>query len=275
MGLALATEYSRRMRTPRNIGLGSPLGAPVAEAVERAILTAGAKEKLWPSRFEVRVIHTDQPAFNGLQIDLALPDAIKLLARPFRIVVEDDDSDRAFLLAFCSDEQRGSQVERERDGYLEFRHGGGIDWIKVRADQLAQDPTAPYLHFILFDSDSLSPGNPSRASGLRRACASIPCDQLARRFMESYLPIQALTRWTFESRRTRPIRKPLFNAFCSLSDDQRHHYGMKHGFNGDAKRKANGENDNGLYLALASQANCASSWFSGGGLETCLRNPTQ
>ena len=55
---------------------------------------------------------------------------------------------------------------------------------------------------------------------------------LARRFIESYLPLPAVQQW---AARSEPNRTPKFSALSRLTAEQRHHYNMKEGFAQDKK----------------------------------------
>jgi hypothetical protein len=107
---------------------------------------------------------------------------------------------------------------------------------------MTRDAAAPHnLHrmWVMFDSDAMTPGAPSSDSeALRAACQDIAHHQLRRRYAESYLTRSALHGWAagVPRRADRERRLDMFQAFVAMTDDQRHHYNMKHGFDSDAGR---------------------------------------
>lgn len=110
------------------------------------------------------------------------------------------------------------------------------------ADFLAHDsqnPRSHHTHWVLFDSDALRPGIPSgQSEDLRLACGTIPHYQLRRRFIESYLTPHALNARAAKRTNRTTVRKrfALLAAFLQLRPEQKHHFNMKIGFEGDAQR---------------------------------------
>jgi hypothetical protein len=231
------------------------MGAALAQDCHLSTDLSDAAEILNPSMHEIRVARIVQSDFSGKAIRLPLDEAVNMLERPFKIVVEDDESDSSFWLALCTPQQRDLIVERVKLGFLEFRHGGGLGKMKKLASALNSHPRARLmrlLHYFLFDSDALCPNSPSRSSRqLLECCAAIPSYQLKRRFMESYLPQNTLRAWAYsragERRRT-------FEAFAGLTREERYHYHMKRGLERDYKRLANGETRGTLFSTLPDPA---------------------
>jgi hypothetical protein len=154
-------------------------------------------------------------------------------------MVEDRVSDRHFLLKMATDDQRDALLASEANGSLVFFHGGGISSMPREIDGwLAEGPHGTLRKWVLFDSDALRPREPSEQSQvLRSKCleANVSHHQLRRRNIENYIPPSALSYWAF-SLGDKRRRAKQFNAFISLTSDQRAHYNMKDGFRGDSKR---------------------------------------
>ena len=90
----------------------------------------------------------------------------------------------------------------------------------------------PLLASCLFDSDSDSPGAPSKASiALGTACtaANMHHYRLARRAIENYLPRSGFERWIAlgGNRADRRERREKVDGFFALSKPDRHHTRVK------------------------------------------------
>jgi hypothetical protein len=216
------------------------------------VLKAGFElESREPSRHELWVARVDAPDFTSHPPRLPLLLALQVLSRPFRLVVENRGADRAFLLCMCTPQQRGFLLEYEQAGFLEFENGNGLESMSERANSLKSEPHALLLHYFLFDSDALQPGQPSAQSEkLRRTCGHrLPHYQLRRRFIESYLPLNAIRGWAYgrPRREIREQRGARFQAYARLRTEQRYYYNVKHGFSGDAGRIAQRETPGSLF----------------------------
>ena len=167
---------------------------------------------------------------------LPLPEALRLLHKPLRLLVENQHNDGAFLLAVAPSPWRSRLDEALAQGRVEIGHGGGSD-MKTQLDKASLEEGLRL--WALFDSDAREPGRPSAASeALRQICLrkGIPYHQLSRRASENYLPVQALQAWAHTSPgNLRASRRRRTDAFASMRPDQRYHYNMKHGFQGDRK----------------------------------------
>ena len=108
------------------------LGA-LAEEVQVSIDASFDAEKLSPSAHEVHLADVATPDFTGPVPRLPLPDAVRLLDRTFKVVVENCVSDRAFWLSACSPEQRAVLERWENEGFVEFTHGGGLGSMQTLA----------------------------------------------------------------------------------------------------------------------------------------------
>lgn len=189
-----------------------------------------------PSLITVKVEDTSTSIWTSLPIRLTLSDAIGLTQRPFSIVVENRVNDRAFLLAVASQEARRELVELEKEGTLQFENGGGVGTMvqTLTADlDSAERSAIPISKFFLFDSDALSPDEPSAQSeSLRRLCASlrIPHYQLRRRAIENYIPCNTMRHWVHGSNKRRQRKERVFMVYVAMSESQRAHFPVKDGF---------------------------------------------
>ncbi len=167
-----------------------------------------------------------------------------------RVVLQ---TDRAFLLSMAEPEQRELFADYEREGFLKFEHGGGLDKMLGKIDK-ENDETSLGRLWVLFDSDRLRPDEPSHtARKLDKRCGDkIPHHMLERRSMENYLPLSALAAWAVQpAPRNRRRRLAAFEAFKSMNDDQRHCFNMKKGFAKDRERTDATPGD--LYADLSPQ----------------------
>jgi hypothetical protein len=173
-------------------------------------------------------------------IRLRLQTAATFLERPLSLLLEDANADRAFLMAMLTPEERRALERQVARGYVQVEHGGGLGTMRTRVTERSAEPSTRHRLWVLFDSDSLRPNQPSRQSeALRTACRDVPHYQLVRRQIESYIPGPALNAWAYvgTGRTARRRRGPIVDAFCRLTDARRHHFNMKAGFAGDAARQ--------------------------------------
>lgn len=193
---------------------------------------------------------------------LTLPDAFRLLERPLKLLVEDKESDFAFLRAVAPPQWRAALDQALEQGSIDPEHGGGIKRMKSRVEDAVThpDPVDRARLWVMCDSDRRAPDEPDPASESLveacRACAEpwpIPCCQLRRRTIENYLPIPWLRRWPEIARIGRETRDRRTGAVevieRRLDSVQRAHYNFKEGLLGDIrankkdKRKAHREGE--------------------------------
>lgn len=168
---------------------------------------------------------------------LTLTDAAAFLQRPFIALLEDSSSDRGFLRAVASSAERAFFDRMEEIGGLTYENGGGITSMTRRVGSLT--PEARARMWALFDSDALQPGQPSgQSQNTAQACnlANIPFHQLSRRSIENYLPLSVLKLHAEASGNARAERLKRVRALQRLTADQKAHWSMKSGFDGDARR---------------------------------------
>jgi len=141
-------------------------------------------------------------------------------------------------LAFLDKEKRESLIDLELKHWLVFVHGGGTgDLQKQIAWEGRNTMRADLRCFAYFDNDGLQPASPStKTLQVAAECArnDIRHHQLTRRAIENYLPVSALELWasTQSSTRAKHTRRQL-TPFKKLTDDERDHFNMKNGPNGD------------------------------------------
>lgn len=200
------------------------------------------REALEPARYRICVEDRLVSDWAAPVPVLSIKDANQLLGLPFHVVLEDAVSDKYFLLKAATPEQRELLEGKEARGELSFENGGGISsmprWVQTA---IAEGNAYHMRRWFMFDSDALTPGQPSGQSEvLRNACrqAGIEHHQLRRRAIENYIPRPALESWTYGNGKVnRLAREPVMRAFANLSEQQRHHFNMKDGMLGDSKRK--------------------------------------
>lgn len=198
-----------------------------------------------PAQLGIRVVAhrtdsaTTEPTF-------LLGEALTLLRTPFRLLLEDGVTDRAFILAAATEEDRAVLSRAERERWLVFEHGGGLTSIARLFDVATPgglgDGLARLRVFLVYDSDRLAPAKPSkRSDDLASKCAACGLNgprrhhQLRRRMIENYLPLEALQRREASTLGVR-IRAAAVTAWQRLDAVQAHHYNMKTGFDGDINR---------------------------------------
>lgn len=229
--------------------------AGIREEVEQALEYSALAEALEPSYTAVDVVRAAPSDYLANPVRVCLDDARRFLDSPFEILLEDARSDRAFLERMLTSEERRFFASRIQAGFVRVEHGGGVESMTKRVTQEAVNPANQHKLWVLFDSDAMQPGTPSTASkALRAACRDVAHHQLRRRYAESYLPHQALHGWAtaLPRRSAREGRLERCRAFVAMTDDQRHHYNMKHGFNGDADRTDATAGD--LYAGVSPEA---------------------
>lgn len=166
---------------------------------------------------------------------LAPEEAERVLGLPVYVVVENAESDRAFLdamiRAFGRTVLRGA-LDR---GWCEIVGAGGSGEIKKRVKELLDKvKKGPRRILVLKDSDRLLPEGPSedrrvsKAGDEYRDIHDVSIAILRKREIENYLPDDALGRIHAD-------KLPALRAFRRLRPDQRDHYDMKYGFKRDPK----------------------------------------
>ena len=251
-------------RAPEFMSWLKSVGRELRESYEQVVDAGYELDSREPSRHEVRVAAVEEPDFSRRPPRLPLGEALRMLSRPFRVVLEHRGADRAFVLCMCNPQQRDFLLGRERDGYIEFESGNGLESMQERAEELGTERHGALLSWFLFDSDALRPRRDGEREGdnasvpskeLKRICeeAGLPHHQTRRRFIESYLPLRTLAGWVHlvAGREGKELRRRRQESFCRLTPAQRHHFNMKEGFKKDEGRLRNGEKTDSLYDSVS------------------------
>jgi hypothetical protein len=165
---------------------------------------------------------------------ISVKDALSYIPIPFKIFVENNEADRAFLLAFLDKAEREELLEMQMQHWLVFVHGGGTgDLQKQISWEAANTMRADLRTFAYFDNDGLVPRSPSvKSLQIAAECQahSIHFHQLSRRAIENYIPVSALEIWaTLQKAKRRSYIRRQLAPFKKLSDDERDHFNMKSG----------------------------------------------
>lgn len=204
----------------------------------------------------VRSIHVvlNAQTKEGSTPALSVPAAVRFLTLPLLLKVENKINDRRFIIATAPSEWKTKIEEFEQERWLRFDHGGGGD-LHTQLEHLAQDSDECMRTFVVADSDALRRGLPSaQAKALKSKCdqLGIPIHLLYRRAIENYIPLPLLRAWAY--RHGDPAeqhkRQRLVDALSQLLEEQRHHYFMKQGFAGEAKRNDLAKNQADLFQGL-------------------------
>jgi hypothetical protein len=166
-------------------------------------------------------------------VSLSPADAARVLAMPAFVIVENGESDRAFLEAMLRAFDRDFLRDALDRGFWEIVSAGGGGEIPKRvAEVVAKIGTGPRRVLIVSDSDRLLPGEHTTTVKQITACAQkhgVTAIILNKREIENYIPHEAL--WDQSGERA------LCTAVLSLGPEQRDHYDMKKGLRADKKSK--------------------------------------
>jgi hypothetical protein len=169
--------------------------------------------------------------FTGSSCSIKLDSIIEFLHKPKRIILENSDGDRRFLLSISNKNLRDKLVKLQAQGNLSFEHCGGIDGVATKlANDFGPELGSEVKCWVLIDSDSCVPGMVSVSAqkvidicvlkGINYLC-------LKRRAIENYIPDDALQRFADANGDN---ARDTFLALSSLNLVQRDHYHMADGF---------------------------------------------
>jgi hypothetical protein len=172
---------------------------------------------------------------QGVAVDTtpALPnrlsptDALTYLSSPAIVIVENEESDGAFLATLVHAYDRVDLWQALESRWIDLDHAGGYGEIEKRLERYLDRTQGPPRALVLADSDRLYPGHLSATfTKIDEVCTrlGIPYVVLEKRAIENYLPVGALQRSN---------RRNCYQAFLKLGMIQRAHYGMKKGFSRD------------------------------------------
>ncbi len=193
----------------------------------RALLVAATQRSAWslaPHTRRVRV--TAHPAAAD---DLLPERASRLAAEPLVILVENRDSDGAFVRRMVTELDKSLHGVWRRDGEpIRFDSVGGAGQMPQEVARRALAPCRPRLVAVI-DSDRKGPGDAESedARRLRATCDrhGLPCWVLAKREAENYLPRVLLE----ERPDTGADYARRVDAWDRLNEDQKDFFDMKHG----------------------------------------------
>ena len=163
---------------------------------------------------------------------LAPSDALSYLSSPAIVVVENEQSDGAFLDALVHALDRAELWQALQSRWVELDHAGGYGEIEKRLERYLSRTQGPPRALVLADSDRLFPSHQTATlTKIHEVCTrlGIPYVMLEKRAIENYIPVGALQRSS---------RRDCYQAFLKLDMLQRAHFGMKKGLGRDDADKA-------------------------------------
>lgn len=162
-----------------------------------------------------------------------ITDALSDLHLPAVVVCEDVVTDAAFVRALANIFSRSEITDALVASRVAFANGGGARLPWAARSEMEKFRIKPRV-FVLFDSDSLTPGdrtkNHDAAEALREEGASVHV--LERREAENYIPPRAIHYGGLrigKFNRQRDLSRAL-SALKQLGTDQYSHYDFKKGF---------------------------------------------
>jgi len=165
---------------------------------------------------------------------LSPDDAYKCLSKPVYVVVENATSDGFFLDAMITAFKR-SDLEKDKDKLWQYYQMGGKGEVEKCVEMIRKRTTGLMRVIIITDSDCKYPGEISETiKKVKDYCdkvKDIPYKILLKREVENYLPIESIGKEQFEVE-----HKKTFDAFISLTHEQKDFFDMKEGFK---KKKKN------------------------------------
>lgn len=207
------------------------------------------------SAITIRVMMREQSSWS--KRTLTVDDAIDLAHKPFRVLLENGVSDRRFLLATMSPEDRKWVEERIEHEWLELEGCGGIGELKKRVESWALKEQNSLRSAALFDGDAVEPpsSEPESDDAFRARLATTSkkvlelCEReptvldagllhhvLRRRAIENYLPDSALEAWTQSAGGAQQeARRRKLEALRTCG--HRRFYAMKDGYKKDRARR--------------------------------------
>jgi hypothetical protein len=159
--------------------------------------------------------------------------AAKFLGTPLRILMENRNTDGAFLDAILSVLADPEVVRLKRTQALVYDSGGGGGELKKLVEEVhaqAADGGFPLRAVVFTDSDSRWPGDIGPlATAIRETCErlDIPHVILGKRAIENYVPDEAIAEWLDESGYT--TKQASIAALLRLTPEQRDHFPFKKG----------------------------------------------
>lgn len=170
------------------------------EESERRASEGGPSER-------VEVVPAGPQHFGRAPIVLTPTEALALLGRPLRVLLENGRNDRAFILAFADEATQRALREAEQHGWVVFETAGGINELAERVEAArTSTPREIFRTMYLCDSDAMDPGKISEvAAAVQRSLTALAThfrrqpshfgSVLTRRAAENYAPPGAVLSW--------------------------------------------------------------------------------
>jgi hypothetical protein len=145
--------------------------------------------------------------FDTTPLVITPHEALALLGRPLRVLLENGRNDRAFVLAFADGASHNALLKAEQEGWIVFETAGGIGELIQRIGTARDSaPREVFRIMYLCDSDAREPGAPSHEaatvrqnltdlSTLYRRPAGHFGAVLGRRAAENYAPPNDVLAW--------------------------------------------------------------------------------
>lgn len=205
----------------------------------------------------VHIDPTKASVWGDPESTLGMDDALKLLAEPLGILVENSKNDWHFLHGIMRQSEKDRIDHAMDNGWIDVLHGGG-DNLKTEIERRAQKPHTQVRTFAIFDSDRRHPDelNPAWVPAGNQQCTGLDFQRLAqthipnrywmlkRRFIESYLP----RKW-IEIAINGNINANAVPAYFRMNRQAQWHYNMKRGFLADNNPENHGRAKD-LYLGV-------------------------
>jgi hypothetical protein len=167
-------------------------------------------------------------------------DLLNLLRSPLHFLVEHAVHDGEFLRTVGTGVDGDNFRLAVSRGEIVFDHGGGSDMRTLLTDRSANRVWS-HRAWVVFDSDGLFPKVRSREAELKIStceAARVAFHVLFRRSIENYIPPADLDEYVGKGDRRASLA---VGAFGRMSANQRAHYNMKRGFDGDQARLEAGD----------------------------------
>ncbi|MDI1450484.1 hypothetical protein [Polyangium sp. 6x1] len=243
-------------KDPRFVAWLESEGLRTRQMCERALDRGLKRETRRRRAHTLRVAYVDTASWVEMKVPVAT--ALDFLRRPLVILLENERTDAHFLRTLTRLADGFDLGALEKETVVELRSRGGTENRMWLQDERRTREELLRL-WVLSDSDARRTwrdplGNCYRerlgalASELSSLCEKlgVPIHVLSRRSIENYLPLPVLDKWSEDDEH----RRELYEAFASLSDEQRYHYNMKSGFAQDKKDPDHARKVGELYKGL-------------------------
>ena len=201
----------------------------------RELLVAATQRSAWTLEPHTRRLRVTALPAAPDELELAPEQASRLTDEPLVILVENRDSDGAFIARIVTELDKSLHGVWQREGKpIRFDSVGGVGQMREEVErQAGARPYRPRLVAVI-DSDRKGPGDSEseEARRLRKTCDrhGLPCWVLAKREAENYLPrvlLRARPNAGAEHARDEHPRK--VEAWEKLGADQKDFFDMKRG----------------------------------------------